>query len=102
MRRGYRQPVEDSADIVTGSLLRIASGILRYVRGWVASRIKRYAAIASRKIADLRFKAAAIVSKLVDEDDRRSRFRLLVIEANAVIGVDVWHPGAFVAEDSVS
>jgi len=50
----------------------------------------------------LRLKAAVIIGELVDEDDRSTRPGLLVIEADAVIGGDVWHRGAFVTDAGVS
>ena len=102
MRTGDRETVEHGADIIAGALLGITGRILRYV-GWrVAAGIVRDAAIAPRKVADLRFKAAVVVGKFVDEDDRSTRPRLLVIEADAVIGVDVWHRSPFGTEAGAS
>src|SRR5215472_8758045 len=73
-------------------------GILRYVGGRVASCIERYAAIAPREVTDLRLEAAVIVGKLVDENNWGTRPGLFVIEADAVIGGDMRHCGAFVTE----
>ena len=64
MRLGDREPVEHGADIVAGAVLRIAAGILGHIGGWIAAGIVRDAAIAPRKVADLRFEAAVIVGKL--------------------------------------
>jgi len=49
-------------------------------------------------VAYLRFKAPVIVGELMDEDDRSTRPGLLVVEADAVIGGDVWQRGAFAKE----
>src|SRR5215472_13191385 len=102
MRFGDRETVEHGADVVAGALLRIAGGILRHIGRRVAPGIESYTAIAPREVADLRFEAAIIVGEFVDENDRGPRTGLLVKEADAVIGSDVWHRGAFVAEAGLS
>ena len=83
--------VEHGADVVAGALLRIARRIFGHVRGRVAARIVGDAAIAPPEIAHLAFVAAIIVGEFVDEDDRRPRPGLLVIEADAVIGRQLCH-----------
>ncbi len=100
MRLGDPECLQHGADIVAGAVLRIALGILRHV-GWrVAPGVIGDTAIASRKIADLRLEAAAVISKLVDENDRGACPGLLVIEADTVIGSEVWHRHPSASEPS--
>src|SRR5271166_4316244 len=99
---GDRETVEHGADIVPSAFLGIAGRIIWYVGRRVAPGVVRDAAIAPRKVAYLRFKAAIIVSKFMDEDDRRARPSLLVIQADAVIGGDVGHLGPFDTEAGAS
>src|SRR5438132_11350567 len=100
MRLGDPERVQHGANVVAGAVLRIALGILRNV-GWrVAPGVIGDTAIASRKIADLRLEAAAVISKLVDENDRGACPGLLVIEADTVIGSEVWHRHPSASEPS--
>ncbi len=91
MRLVDLERVEHGADVVPGAVLRIARRVLRHVRGRIAARVVGDAAIAPPEIAHLAFVAAIVVGEFVDEDDRRPRPGLLVIEAHAVIGRQVWH-----------
>ena len=86
MRLVDLQRIEHGADVVAGAILRIARRVLGHVRGRVAAGIVGDAAVAPPEIAHLAFVAAIVVGEFVDEDDRRPRPCLLVIEADAVIG----------------
>ncbi len=91
MRLVDLERVEHGADVVPGAVLRIARRVFRHVRGRVAAGVVGDAAIAPPEIAQLAFVAAIVVGEFVNEDDRRPRPGLLVIEAHAVIGGQVWH-----------
>src|SRR5271154_2915402 len=91
MRFADLQFVEHGADVVAGAILRIARRIFRHLRGRVAAGVVGDAAIAPPEIAHLAFVTAIVVGEFVDENDRRSRAGFLVIEADAVIGRQLWH-----------
>ena len=91
VRLADRQRVEHGADVVAGAVLRIARGVFGHIGRRVAARIVGDAAVAPPEIPHLRLVAAVIVGEFVDEHDRRAGAGLLVIEADAVIGGQVWH-----------
>src|SRR5215472_2152164 len=91
MRLGDRQSVQHDPNVLAGAFLRITGPILRHVGRRVAARIVSDAAVAPREVAYLRLKAAPVVGKLVNKNDQVTRSGLLVIEADAVVGGEVWH-----------
>src|SRR5260370_35279875 len=59
--------------------------------GRVPAGIVGDGAIAPREIADLRLVPAIVVGEFVDKHNRSATARLLVIEADPVVGRQVWH-----------
>src|SRR5262249_10512345 len=95
MRALDLEVIEDGGDIVGLLLLAIDVGIVGYVRGRIAARVVGNAAIAPREEAQLRLPAAEIAREFMDEDQRITVARLLVIEPGTR-GLCVWHVGLVV------
>ena len=92
-----RERVEHGADIVARPVLRIAVGVIRHIGGRIAAGIVRDAAVTPAEIPHLPLVAAIVVGEFVDEHDRGAGAGLLVIEADPVIGRQVWHRDSLLA-----
>src|SRR5690606_16040700 len=66
------------------NILRILRQRGRHVRGRVAARVERDAAIAAREESELRLPASIVAGELVYEHDRRAAARFLVVELHTV------------------
>ncbi len=82
-------------DIGTGEILAIARRIVGNVRRRIAALTERDAAMRAAEVAHLRLPGAIVTGKFMDEDNRRSRARFLVIQIHAVTGSDFWHRDDF-------
>ena len=91
--------VHDGGDIVGGPRLAVAGRIVRRVGGRVAARIVGQRPVAVREMPQLRLPGAQVAGEFVHEDDRRSRPRLLVIQAHRR---HRWLHGAWLGSSSVS
>ena len=94
------QCVQHREDVVSRALLRVALHALGHVRGRVAARVVGDAAVAARKVGELRIPAAQVPGELVHEHDRRASARLLVVQFHAVVGGDVGHVGRLTEDGS--
>ncbi len=84
--------VEDRQDVGRGARLAVGRRFRGHVGGRIAARVVGEAAVAPAEEAQLRLPAAVVARELVDEHDRHAFARLLVVEADAVVGLDVRHP----------
>ena len=99
--RAHRQPdhvraldaerIEHAARVVARSRLGVALDLRRHVGRRIAARVVRDAAVAARKMPQLRLPASAIAGELVHEEDRGSRAGLLEKQPDAVVRGDCWH-----------
>ena len=94
--------VEHAADVVARARLRVALEVLGHVGGRIAARVVGDAAVAAREVAHLRLPAAVVAGELVHEDDRRAAAGLLVVQLDAVVGVQRWHVAFYVDESGCS
>src|SRR5437868_13014281 len=86
-----RKRVEDRSDIVARPVLRIAPRVLRHI-GWrVAAGVEGDGAISPPEIPHLPLVTAVVVREFVDKYDRGTTARLLVVEADSVVGCQVRH-----------
>ena len=85
------KPIHDRHDIVASDVLTVAGRIFRYVRGRIAARGKRNAAMRTREITHLRFPRAIVAGEFVDEDDRSAGASLFAIKLSAVGCGDLGH-----------
>src|SRR5262245_8801905 len=98
VRFGKAETLEDGGGVVGRARLRIGMG-----RGWnigrrpTARRIAN-AAIAARKVAQLRFPAQMVTTKLVQEQDRITRACFFVVEAHIIVRRDPWHAASLFAD----
>src|SRR5262245_56789307 len=94
MRAADAEMIEDRTDIVDRAVLRIGGSILWDVGRRKSPRVVYNTAIAPAEMPDLRFPAAMIAGELMHEDQRRSRARFLIVEADFVVGLSVRHANA--------
>jgi hypothetical protein len=89
------EPVEHGQHAGALMLEAVIFGARRHVRRRIAARVVGDAAIAPRKIAQLRFPAAVLAHELVHEQDRRSLAGLLVVQPDSVACGDMGHVASF-------
>jgi hypothetical protein len=80
-------------DVGNRVLLPVQRRVVRHVGGRVAARRVGHATVLAREEADLLFPFTVVRTELVDEDDRKSGARLLVVQARAFglgVGHGVW------------
>ena len=83
--------IDHHSDVLGRALLRIGGKGFRNVRGGVTAGIKRNAAIAPAKVAQLHFPAAVVAGELVQEDYRLARSHLFIEKRDPILCGRVRH-----------
>ena len=85
------QMIQHRSDIIRGAGLRVFRHVLRHV-GWrVAARSVGDRTIALAEVAHLRLPRAVVASVFVHENDRSAAAGFLVVQADAIVSLGVWH-----------
>ena len=85
------QVIEDGDGIGDGAGLRVRGLVAGHIGGRVAAGVVGDAAIAPAEGADLGLPAAIVAGELMDEEQRRPRAGLFVVELHAIVGVREGH-----------
>ena len=83
--------VEDGDCVLYCKGLAVSVGVLWHVRGGIAAGVVGNAAVAPRKVADLRLPAQVVAGELVNEEHGMAGSRLLEIEPGPVRRLRVGH-----------
>src|SRR5690348_6128618 len=85
------EAIDHHSDVLGRALLRIGGKGFRNVRGRITAGIKRNAAIAPAKVAQLHFPAAEVAGELVQEDYRPARSYLFIEKRDPILCGRVSH-----------
>jgi hypothetical protein len=85
------QGFEHGGGVVGRARLGVGLGPFGYIGGRPPARRVGYAAVAARKVTQLRFPAQMVAAELVHKQDRIACAHLFVVEAHSIVGRDPWH-----------